>query len=102
MGLFSDILSWLNSRCYYWLLLHVGQGRDTAQHSTVPTTLAPENKLASVVLKETPARGSDRGAGEEEEEVLGAHRKLSSGPWEERPDQDSATWHVPQRQGLVQ
>lgn len=59
MGRYFE-LSWPKSRC---CLLHKDQGRDTVQHSALPRTLAPENKLASVVLRKVPTIGSDEGVG---------------------------------------
>lgn len=89
-------LSWLNSRGY-WHLLHIGQGRDNGQHFTLPMTLAPENKLASIVLKETPAAGPDRGVREGKEAVLRAHREPNrpQGSGKRSLTREGAMWHVP-------
>lgn len=66
------------------------------------TTLAPENKMASIVLTETPAIGSDRGVGEGKEVALKAQGELSSENWEERPNEGRCCMACSTRQGLVQ
>lgn len=60
-------------------------------------TLAPGNKLASIVLKETPATGLDRGVREGKEAVLRAHREPNypQGSGKRGLTREDAAWHVP-------
>lgn len=64
----------------------------TVHHSTVPTTLAPQ--LALTVPRETPAAGSDRGAGEGKEVVHMGN--CPQGTEETGLTREGVTWHAPQ------